>query len=94
MSISLVAVWVFHVCFIYYNHTFEQTSNSFRRILSYELNMARKILHHVKEVIAKNKKETMSYEKNKCLKCRKYFETFMLTDVNNVVQENNNNAEN
>lgn len=48
----------------------------------------------LKKLLQKIKKGTMIYEKYKCLKCRTNFETFMLTDVNNVVQENNNNGEN
>lgn len=48
----------------------------------------------LKKLLQKIKKGTMIYEKYKSLKCRKYFETFKLTDVNYVVQENNNNVEN
>lgn len=35
----------------------------------------------LKKLLQKIKKTTMIYEKYKCLKCRKNFETFMLTDV-------------
>lgn len=48
----------------------------------------------LKKLLQKMEKGTTIYEKYKCLKCRKYFETFKLTDVNDVVQENNNNVEN